>query len=282
MFSTVVINLDRDPARLAYMRDQLEREGIAFERYPAILGAAMPAALREYFAPEEDGTGFLSNGELGCYASHLAVYEAIADGRIASPALVLEDDVRLPENLSALIEEIVKAAPSDWDFIRLSTPAKRAYFTLSELAPHHTLVRYSISSGSNGAMLVSAAGARKFTDKSDRRDAPIDQDNRQLWRFDLNLFGVVPEPIRGNSLETSTIDELTTDRAREDKARQVELRRKRKLGRRHAWNIRKVGFVAWAASEAVSGVSVFVGKRARPKFLARAGRWLQTLSAPSA
>ncbi|MBL8545258.1 MAG: glycosyltransferase family 25 protein [Hyphomonadaceae bacterium] len=281
MFSTVVINLDRDPDRLDYMRQQLEREGVTFERFAAILGAAMPSDLRGYFAPEEDGTGFLSNGELGCYASHLAVYEAIADGRIASPALVLEDDVKVPENFRALMDQILQAAPADWDLIRLSSPAKRAYFTIAELMPPYALVRYSISSGSNGAILVSQAGAKKFTDRSDIRDAPIDQDNRQLWRFNLNLYGVAPEPIRGNSLETSTIDALGQTRVREDRARQVELRRKRKLGRRHGWNIGQVGVVAWAASECVSVIAALIGKKARPGFLARSGRWLAALAKPS-
>ncbi len=282
MFSTVVINLDRDPERLAYMRQQLEREGASFERFPAILGAAMPGQLRSYFTPEEDGTGFLSNGELGCYASHLGVYEAIADGRIPSPALVLEDDVKIPENLLGLMEQILKAAPADWDFIRLSSPAKRAYFTIAELTPPFALVRYSISPGSNGAILVSQSGAKKFTDRSDLRDAPIDQDNRQLWRFNMNLYGVVPEPIRGNSLKTSTIDALGQSRVREDKARQAELRRMRKLGRRHAWNIGKVGFAAWAASEGVSVIAAVIGKKARPGFLASTGRWLGKLAKSSA
>lgn len=278
MFSTVVINLDRDPDRLDYMRQQLSREDVSFERFPAILGAAMPTHLRGYFTPEEDGTGFLSNGELGCYASHLGVYEAIADGRIPSPALVLEDDVKIPENFRDLMNRIIRAAPADWDFIRLSSPVKRAYFTIADLTAPYALVRYSISPGSNGAILVSQAGAKKFTDRRDLRNAPIDQDNRQLWRFNMNLYGVAPEPIRGNSLETSTIDALGQTRVREDKARQVDLRRMRKLGRRHAWNIGKVGVVAWAASEGVSVVAALIGKKARPGFLAGAGHWLASLA----
>ncbi len=278
MVSTVIINLDRDPERLDYMRRQLAREGVSFERFPAILGAAMPSHLRGYFTPEEDGTGFLSHGELGCYASHLGVYEAIADGRIPSPALVLEDDVKIPENFRALMDQIISVAPADWDFIRLSSPAKRAYFTIADLTAPYALVRYSISPGSNGAILVSQAGAKKFTDRRDLRNAPIDQDNRQLWRFNMNLYGVVPEPIRGNSLETSTIDALGQTRVRDDKARQVELRRMRKLSRRHAWNISKVGIVAWAASEGVSVVAALIGKKARPSFLAGAGRWLASLA----
>lgn len=278
MFSTVVINLDRDPDRLAYMREQLDRAGVPFERFAGIYGVQMPDSLRAYFPASEDGSGFLSHGELGCYASHLAVYEAIASGKIASPALVLEDDVKLPENLREIITQVLEAAPADWDFIRLSSPAKRAYFTVAELTPPHALVRYSISPGSNGALLVSAAGARKFTDRGELRRMPIDQDNRQLWRFKLNLYGVVPEPIRGNSLNTSTIDELTTSRTREDATRQVELRRMRQLGRRHAWNIEQVGFGAWAASECVSAIAALIGKRRRPKFLARTGRWLGKLA----
>ncbi len=270
-FSVVVINLDRDADRLAYIGAQLNRLGLPFERFPAIIGAAVPRDLREYFASGEGG--FLSPGEIGCYASHLAVYEAIESGRIASPALVLEDDVALPDNLPELLEAVIKALPADWDFVRLSSPTKRAYVTTAKLNADQALVRYSISPGSNGALLVSASGARKFR-RQELRLLPIDQDNRMVWKFDLNLYGVAPTPVRGNSLETSSIDDLKADRFREDAARQRFLRRKRELWRRHAWNIREFGFGAWAMSEIVNIIVPLIGRSSRPRFLARAGEWL--------
>jgi glycosyl transferase family 25 len=278
MFSTVVINLDRDTERLAFMQAQLEKRGISFERQPGTYGADMPPSLRSYFANNEDGSGFLSHGELGCYASHLDVYERIASGQVTPPTLVLEDDVLLPPNLAALIEKIIAALPSDWDMVRLSSTAKRAYVTFADLDPVHALVRYSVSPGSNGALLVSAAGARKFLNRSEKRRLPIDQDNRRLWRFDLNLYGVVPAPIQGNAFGGSTIDNLASAQSREDNERQRRLSHMRDLNKRHAWNIRQFGLAGWAGSEWASLRATLTPRRLRPKYLERAGRWLGTIS----
>lgn len=275
----VVVNLDRDADRLAYMRRQLDRQGLAFTRFPGILGAALPENVRRFFPREEDGTGFLSKGEIGCYASQLAVYEEIAAGRIAAPALVMEDDVEIPSDLSGFLDRLLKALPPDWDIARLTSPAKRAYVTLAAVDQTHALVRYSVSPGSNGALLVSEQGARKFLAETPRT-LPIDQDNRTVWRFGLNLYGVVPAPIRGNALDTSTIDALGAGRSRENTARQRVLRRRRALWRRHAWNIKQFGIAAWAASELVNVPVQLLDRRRRPAFLASAGRWLATFAKP--
>lgn len=269
--SIVVINMDRDSDRLAYMSSQLTRLGLTFTRFPGIAGAKIPSELRDYFTSGEGG--FLSVGEIGCYASHLAVYEAIENGSIAAPALVLEDDVALPDDLPELLRELCRTLPTGWDFVRLSSPSKRAYVVTAKLGSDRTLVRYSISPGSNGALLVSASGARKFR-KHVARQLPIDQDNRRLWEFDLQLYGVVPMPVQGNALGTSTIDDLKTDQFRDDPARQRFLRRARALWRRHAWNIKEFGFRAWALSEAANLVVPLLRRESRPRFLARTGDWL--------
>ena len=274
--SIVVINMDGDGDRLTYMKAQLDNAGLPFARFPAVIGAALPAELRAYFPPEEDGTGFLSKGEIGCYASHLAVYRAIADGRIAAPALVLEDDVEAPNNLSAMLARVIALAPPGWDFVRLTSPAKRAYVSVAHIDDAHTLVRYSVSPGSNGAMLVSQAGARKFL-KRELRRLPIDQDNRRLWDFDLNLYGVTPAPIRGNAFGESTIDGLA-GRSREERSRQRRLRAERQLWRRHAYNIGAFGFAGWIASEIVSVWAMLMPRRSRPAFLARMGWRLQRIA----
>jgi len=48
-FSALLLNLDRDTARLAHMEKQLARANIAFTRQPGILGDAVPDDLRPYF-----------------------------------------------------------------------------------------------------------------------------------------------------------------------------------------------------------------------------------------
>lgn len=45
----------------------------------------------------------LRPGELGCVSSHLKIYQAMVDRKIAQ-ALIIEDDVVLPENISEIID----------------------------------------------------------------------------------------------------------------------------------------------------------------------------------
>lgn len=276
--SVVVINMDRDTDRLSFMSSQLARLGLPFRRFPAIVGNDLPSELSSYFDRREEG--FLSAGEIGCYASHLAVYEAIENGSIPGPALVLEDDVALPDDFAELLRELLRMLPEGWDFVRLSSPSKRAYVVSEKLRGDRALVRYSISPGSNGAILVSQAGARKFRKPIERR-LPIDQDNRRLWDFDLNLYGVVPAPVGGNSLGTSTIDDLKAKDFRNDPARQNFLRRERALWRHHAWNIQRFGLRAWAVTEATNIVVPMLPKRSRPKVLADVGGWVRSFANPA-
>jgi glycosyl transferase family 25 len=92
-----LINLDRRPDRLAAMKTQLDRLGIAFERFSATDAARMdPAELNAPFA--DDGPlGALSPGDKGCTYSHLRVWQTIAAGP-DEYAAVLEDDIRLSES----------------------------------------------------------------------------------------------------------------------------------------------------------------------------------------
>ncbi|MEH0071479.1 glycosyltransferase family 25 protein [Pannonibacter sp. Pt2-lr] len=89
-----LINLDRDAKRLAFVDGQLKEFGIAYTRFSAFLGTDIPDWLKPLFL---DGSGRiaaeLTAGEVGCYASHLAVMKLIAEGQ--RPAVVLEDDIKL-------------------------------------------------------------------------------------------------------------------------------------------------------------------------------------------
>lgn len=278
-FSVVIINLDRDADRLAYVKRQLDGLGLPFERFAAVSGTDLPPNVRPFFSPSEDGSGFLSKGEIGCYGSHLSVYQRIVSGEIPAPALVLEDDVLLPANLKEIVAATLQKAPAGWDMIRLSSPAKRAFVAVAKVDDSHTLARYSISPGSNGAILISKSGARKFL-KPVERSLPIDQDNKCVWAFDLNLYGVVPEPVHSNSLGTSSIDDLSSGRQREERLRQRLMRDKRRFGRRHAWNIREFGPLGWLASEIVSLIAPLVARRHRPAFLESAAWTLRAISRP--
>lgn len=217
--TVIVINLDRDVARMAHMRAELMRAGLNGERFAALRGDQLPPWIAPYFA----GAPPLSPGEIGCYASHLEIMRRIAAGEIAGPVLVLEDDVELARGFAAQIDEILRAAPKGWDLIRLSHATKRVMQTVSRLSNGRRLVRYSRVPTSTGGYLISVSGARKFL-REQRRRLPVDQDLRRVWAWDLDTYGVEPPPIRRDIFDQSSIDDASPPSWR-DSAVRLRMRR---------------------------------------------------------
>ncbi len=91
-----VINLARRPDRMTAMAQQLERLGLAFERFDAIDAKTCdPAILNASFA-EEGAMSALSPGDRACTVSHVEVLRRIADGTDSHGA-ILEDDILLSD-----------------------------------------------------------------------------------------------------------------------------------------------------------------------------------------
>lgn len=103
-----VINLDRDADRLAAMRPQLEGQGIAFERFPAILGASLGPDERRRVHPDDYFWLYRRHstpGEIGCTLSHWGVMREIV-ARGLPGAIVMEDDVTLASDFAAVLRAV--------------------------------------------------------------------------------------------------------------------------------------------------------------------------------
>src|SRR6185437_9357491 len=101
-----LINLDRDRARLAHMRDQLD--GVGFERISAVDGSKDP--------PTTKG---LSRFELACLESHkLAWRQFLASSE--AHACVIEDDLHIRPGFAALTES-GSWIPPDAHSVKLDT-----------------------------------------------------------------------------------------------------------------------------------------------------------------
>ena len=204
-----LINLDRSVDRLRLMQDGLAGAKLPFERVPGIPGTALPPWLRPYFY---DCEGFLRSplapGEIGCHAAHMCVYQRVAAWAGDGPrvALVLEDDLILPDNLRETLSAILDAGPVNWDIVRLSSIPKRAYVPIADLNGGARLVRYSKIPNYAGAYLITAAGARKLM-RAGLRTLPIDEYLRRPWLNGLETYGVVPPPVTQKSFK-SNIDEF--------------------------------------------------------------------------
>jgi glycosyl transferase family 25 len=106
---TFLINLDRNPERLAFMRGQLDGLGIAFERFPAIYGREL--------SPEARAKGFsrtrsfiaskkcLSDAEIGVAMSHVGCCRRMVE-EDERYALILEDDVVLSGDFPSTLSRV--------------------------------------------------------------------------------------------------------------------------------------------------------------------------------
>jgi glycosyl transferase family 25 len=202
----VVINLERDKARLATVSAEFARHGMAFERFAAVEGLTVPDALRDYFFDAEgEPAGTLTRGEIGCYASHLSLWQRVASGQYPDATLICEDDIRLPDNFPAVLKTALGAAPADWDVIRLSAPSKRTIWPVRHICDGHRLVHYSKIPTLLGAYLISRRGAQKLL-KPGVRTRPVDLDMARPWEIDLNLYGVDPALVYQPTKNASSID----------------------------------------------------------------------------
>ena len=106
---TWVVNMDWNPQRLAFMKEQLDRFGIPFERFAGIVGADFKgAALRKVFRPLRSLIALrkrMTPQQLGDTLSHNAIYHLMVEGNVPC-ALIFEDDSVLapefPETLKAI------------------------------------------------------------------------------------------------------------------------------------------------------------------------------------
>lgn len=118
MFTTIVINLDKDKERMFFMHNQLTKLGIEYRRQSAILGKEYQPTLSEYdeeLAVKKSGHKMLL-GEVGCALSHAKVLENIVQEKIPY-TLILEDDVVLPENFKEILEREIIRNKNNWEYL---------------------------------------------------------------------------------------------------------------------------------------------------------------------
>jgi glycosyl transferase family 25 len=231
----------------------LSKLGLSFQRVKAVEGLDLPPDLAGYFTHHNrKGEPIIESGAVGCYASHLRVYQAIIASD-AEYALVLEDDCILPPDISDVLDAVLAATPAGWDFIQLGRPPRHAVKSLASLSGGAALVRYSRVPPGASAYLVSRNGAHKLLDPSIERVWAIDTDTRRPWLFGLDVYGVVPSPVEHRSYP-STI-RTQGKRWRRGWPRptpytwtNMPLHSPRGV----VWNMRKLGFLGWTRCAVVN------------------------------
>ncbi len=114
--------------RMDRFRNMIQRFSemrVAAERFDAIYGGALDHSKLIFnrsepvlLADGKVGTQFrlLNNAEIGCFQSHVSVYNLIKEN-VFDKTLILEDDAQFVDGFQDKFEEEIKNVPEDWDMI---------------------------------------------------------------------------------------------------------------------------------------------------------------------
>lgn len=138
-----VINLDRSVERMRLFTQEVERVGLSFIRQPAIDGQTIERATSQLCdaativkACDAD----LSDGELGCYLSHIALWQTAL-----SPdtpwVLVLEDDATIDGRLLSILANVHRL-PDDWEILILQRASAKMPFLRRRFLPNIDVLRH--------------------------------------------------------------------------------------------------------------------------------------------
>lgn len=197
MMQTFLINLDRVPERLALMEQRFAAHGAAFERVPAVDARLLSDADIDRHV---DGTGYwgrLSRSEVACFLSHKLCWQRIVD-RDLPFGLVLEDDVRLGENVGELLAQ-TRWIPDDADLVKLETSMKPVWLdrTVVGQVGGRALTRLYSSHDCTAAYVVSLATARRLLRETERFRDEVDEllfTERSALNRSLTIYQMDPAP----------------------------------------------------------------------------------------
>ena len=205
-----VINLETSVTRRAKIERRLAELGVDYAIAPGVPG-------RDGYAHFEDcdlGTYWLntgrapSDGEIGCYASHLRLWRLCAASQ--EPLVVMEDDAHPLPTLPAALAE-ARRVIDRYGFLRLEYegpqrrhPARTRKVEETGTFSVHYFTRYPF--GAMGYALTPEV-ARAFAAHSRIVRAPVDQFIKRCWEHGQQLYGLLPYPVvEGPDAFVSTID----------------------------------------------------------------------------
>lgn len=207
---TYIINLENARDRKEAMEYQAKRSGLHYELVPAIDGRKIPTNLLSILKKEHSYA--VTPGEIGCSLSHLTVYKALTASDDEC-ALVLEDDVSLPEDIFHFLNEIEcsipKKTPSIYLLSKVNHYNGKTIINLSNGHSVHDVYNATFAH----AYIINKPAARILLDKLFPVWCVADQWQTFKEFGFIRLLGVHPEYISTNPVYES----ITTIGNRSDK-----------------------------------------------------------------
>ena len=187
-----LINLDRDTDRLAGMQRQLDAMGLEYTRFPAIYGKDRADELAQRVDADAYARNMgqpISTGHMGCYASHVAVWDLIAQSPY-KVGLVLEDDVVFHDDfLQAL--DLALAGAAEWDTLRFNCIRAKLPVCQGHLG-RYRLNAYVGPFTGNATYLIKRDLAARLAPAFWPQTRAHDHEMNRFFHYDFRQFGLEP------------------------------------------------------------------------------------------
>ena len=205
---TLLINLDRDEARLHRVAAQLDAAHLPWRRLPAMLGSEVPPNL---VTPACQA--LCTPAMRGCMASHRKAWAEIVSHGYES-ALILEDDAIVPPDTLARLAAVGPELPPGWDLLCLGrhNHARNGFYidrvleALVSSATDAPVSRNLLSLGlmtGTFAYALSSAGAKKLVAMLSKASYHVDM-AMSAKMTQLSAYAVA-EPIIMHDYSTSNL-----------------------------------------------------------------------------
>lgn len=210
-----IISLERAEKRRAYMRDLVERLGLTAHFISAVDGQKLTDEQRARYSSQRATRVYgcdMTDNEIGCYLSHLQIYQRMVDQGIET-ALILEDDISCADDLKAVLQEVMQAPTRGWQVIRLQSTkrsvaqpstARATGEAVADVGPR-TIFRIRTSVLGGCGYLIRRTAAEAMLKRSERIEMPVDQILDRYWENGIIPYVIRPMPVWHEDLFDSEI-----------------------------------------------------------------------------
>ena len=210
-----VINMAANTTRMGHAAEELGRMGIPFIRFDAVDGRALsPDELAHAYDPIANlrrARHPMVGPEIGCYMSHIALWERIAASDAAG-GIILEDDFSSADDFAAVLAAVSKD-DEDWDIVKLFSArvGQKILDCRPLVAGRQIAVPYKVPNTTLGYAIRRDTAAR-ISACAFPVSRPIDEDHKHFWELGLRVAMVVPSPLAFGvqNAETGTITAART------------------------------------------------------------------------
>lgn len=205
-----IINMAANTTRMARVTSELERLGIDFTRFEAVDGRALSQEkIAQVYDPDANlrrSRHPMVKPEIGCYLSHIALWEKIAAAD-APGGFILEDDFAASDDLAEVLSAIAND-DADWDIAKLfSARVGQKVFTTRPLTAGRKIgVPYKVPNTMLGYAIRRSAAAH-LAASALPMSRPVDEDHKHFWESGIRVVMVTPPVLAfgEQSAETGTI-----------------------------------------------------------------------------